>query len=129
MHADQCSSPLHPAALRGLELFNAGEYFEAHEALETAWRDERGPVRSLYQGILQVAVAYLHTRNGNYEGAVILAERARSKLAAWPENCRGIQVGALLADLAQVTETLTRLGPQGIAAFDQRLFKPIKFDS
>ena len=81
---DDCSVPLHPAALRGLELFNAGEYFEAHEALEDAWRDETGPVRLLYQGILQVAVTYLHVQHDNYEGALKLSARAGAKLAAWP---------------------------------------------
>ena len=128
MQEKDCSAPLHPAALHGLELFNAGEYFEAHEALETAWRAERGPIRILYQGILQVAVAYLHTQRGNYGGAIALAERARSKLQTWPEVCRGVQVGDLLKDLALVTEALTNLGSQGITAFDQRLFKPVKFE-
>ena len=128
MRENDCSAPLHPAALHGLELFNAGEYFEAHEALETAWRAERGPIRSLYQGVLQVAVAYLHIQRGNYEGAIALAERARNKLEGWPEICRGVQLGSLLTDLSQVTEALIRLGPQGIAAFDQRLFKPVKFE-
>ncbi len=128
MLKNDCNAPLHPAARHGLELFNAGEYFEAHEYLETAWRAERGPVRTLYQGILQVAVAYLHTQRGNYVGAIALSERARNKLEGWPENCRGVHVGTLLDDLSLVTETLVRLGPQGIAAFDPRLFKPVKFD-
>ena len=29
-----CDAPLHPQAVHGLRLFNAGKYFEAHEALE-----------------------------------------------------------------------------------------------
>jgi uncharacterized protein len=49
-----CMGALPPLALRGLELFNQGEYFEAHEALELAWREETGPVRELYRGILQI---------------------------------------------------------------------------
>ena len=49
-----CQGPLHPQAVYGMELFNQGRYFEAHEALEAAWRDESGPVRDLYRGILQV---------------------------------------------------------------------------
>ena len=128
MQEDLCSTPLPPAAIHGLELFNAREFFEAHEELENAWRAERGPIRVLYQGILQVAVAYLHIQNGNYTGALLLAERARAKLVKWPENCRGVNVSSLLTDLSQVEESLSRLGPQHIAAFDQRLFKPVKFE-
>ena len=51
-----CNEPLHPKAVEGLELFNRGHYFEAHEALEAAWREETHPVRELYRGILQAGV-------------------------------------------------------------------------
>ena len=33
------------ALLQGLELLNRGEYFEAHEAIEAAWRAEPGEIR------------------------------------------------------------------------------------
>jgi uncharacterized protein len=128
MQTNDCSAPLHPAALRGLALFNAGEYFEAHEALESAWRDEPETIRFLYQGILQVAVTYLHIQNGNFDGALKLSERAGRKLDQWPEHCRGVDIGALRADLARVVDALTRLGPEHIRSFDQSLFKPVKVD-
>ena len=35
-----CNAPIHPQAAEGLRLFNTGEYFEAHEALEVAWLEE-----------------------------------------------------------------------------------------
>jgi uncharacterized protein len=35
----------------GIACFNDQRYFEAHEALETAWRNEPGQIRELYQGI------------------------------------------------------------------------------
>jgi predicted metal-dependent hydrolase len=127
MLANDCSAALHPAAAHGLALFNAGDYFEAHEALESAWRDEPGPVRELYQGILQTAVTYLHIQKGNYAGAIKVSTRARVKLERWPDYCRGVDVAALRKDLADVMEMLARLGPQHIDAFDQGLFKPVKY--
>ena len=66
---DLCNSPLHRQAAEGLRLFNAGKYFEAHEALEDAWNAEKGKVRELYRGILQIAVVYLHVTRRNYRGA------------------------------------------------------------
>ncbi len=129
MQPDDCAAPLHPSALHGLQLFNAGDFFEAHEALEDAWRAERGPVRVLYQAIIQVAVTYLHIQRENYEGALQLAERARTKLEQWPDTCRGIDIAGLRTDLARVVETLTRLGPQRVSSFDQSLFKPVKFEA
>jgi len=74
---DLCSAPLHPQAAEGLRLFNAGKYFEAHEALEDAWNAETGRVRELYRGILQIAVVYLHVTRGNYNGAVKVYGRSQ----------------------------------------------------
>ena len=127
MEIIDCSAPLHPAASRGLTLFNAGEYFEAHEALESAWRDEPGSVRILYQGILQAAVTYLHIQNVNFDGAIKVAERAALKLDQCPDSCRSVDVAALRSDLANVVAALFRLGPQRIRSFDQTLFKPVRY--
>jgi predicted metal-dependent hydrolase len=120
-----CNLPLHPEALHGIALFNAGEYFEAHEALETAWRDEPGPVRDLYQGILQVAVTYLHIQRGNYGGATKVSARCKLKLDNWPDTCRGVDVASLRRNLGSVMDALARLGPERIRAFDEGLFGKI----
>src|SRR5512133_2796554 len=117
-----CDQPLHPEALHGIALFNAGEYFEAHEALETAWRAEPGPVRDLYQGILQVAVTYLHIQRRNYGGATKVSARCKPKLDQWPDTCRGVDVASLRRNLASVMESLARLGPERIHTFNQVLF-------
>ena len=82
----ECRGSLHPQAIRGLELFNLGRYFEAHEALEAAWRAESGPVRDLYRGILQVGLVYLHITQYNYPGALKVYQRCRKWLQAWPES-------------------------------------------
>ena len=126
MSENDCDFPLHPEAMRGIALFNAGEYFEAHEALENAWRDEAGPIRKLYQGILQVAVTYLHIQRGNYGGATKVSARCQRKLDKWPDTCRGVDVAALRRDLASVMEELTHLGPERIRAFDAGLFGKIE---
>jgi predicted metal-dependent hydrolase len=49
-----------------VESFNAGLYFEAHEALEAPRREESGQVRDLYRGILKVGAVYLHIAHHNY---------------------------------------------------------------
>ena len=122
MSENDCDAPLHPEALRGIALFNAGEYFEAHEALENAWRAEPGPIRDLYQGILQIAVTYLHIQRRNYGGAMKVSARCKLKLDKWPATCRGVDVAALGRNLTVVMEALTRLGPERIRVFDEGLF-------
>ena len=125
MLENDCDLPLHSEALRGIALFNAGEYFEAHEALETAWRAEPGRIRELYQGVLQVAVTYLHIQRGNYGGATKVSARCKRKLDKWPDTCRGVDVASLRRNLDSVMEALTRLGPERIRAFDAGLFGKI----
>src|SRR5918996_979409 len=116
---DPCNAPLHPRAAEGLRLFNAGEYFEAHEALEDAWNAEEGSVRELYRGILQIAVVYLHITRRNYNGAVKVYGRSQKWLKDWPELCRGIQVGELRKDAEAVMMEVNRLGPERLAEFDR----------
>jgi predicted metal-dependent hydrolase len=128
MLSDDCAAPLHPAAINGLALFNVGEYFEAHEALESAWRDETGPIRELYQGVLQVAVCYLHIQRGNYEGALKVGARCQPKLAAWSDHCRGVDIAQLRHDLNSVLDALQKMGPTQIGLFDQLLFKTIQYE-
>jgi hypothetical protein len=38
--------------------FDAGRFFEAHEVWEDAWRVERGDMRMLLQGLIQVAAGF-----------------------------------------------------------------------
>lgn len=124
---DCCNGPLHPQALIGLELFNAGEYFEAHEALENAWRAERGPVRNLYRGILQVGVAYYHLLNGNYSGAVKLFARCKQWLAPFPDGCRGIRLAQFTQDYLRVEAELLRLGPEKMHLVNRLWLKKIEY--
>ena len=67
------------------ELFNTGEYWLAHEALETVWRsiiDE--DERRVWQGLIQAAAALLHRERGNRHGVVVVGAAALEKLAGPP---------------------------------------------
>jgi len=120
-----CEGTLHPRAREGLILFNEGKYFEAHEELEAAWRDERGKVRELYQGILEAGVTYLHITRGNYAGAIKVYGRSMKWLRQWPETCRGVDVGKLRNDLEAAIEEIKRLGEKRITEFNRDLLKPV----
>ena len=106
-------------------LFNEGKFFEAHEELETAWKEEKGAVRDLYRGILQIAVTYLHITRANYNGAIKVYNRSMKWLSDWPEICRGIQVQNLRETAKIVISEVERLGKENIRDFDRSLFKQI----
>lgn len=120
-----CDGIMHAQALEGVSLFNRGLYFEAHEALELAWKDERGKIRELYQGILEAGVTYLHIRRGNYAGAIKVYDRSMRRLRGWPDICLGADVGQLRRDLSAAVAEARRLGPGRLIEFDPSLFKPI----
>jgi predicted metal-dependent hydrolase len=125
---DDCNAPLHPQAIKGIRLFNSGRYFEAHEALEDAWKEEKGEIRELYRGILQIAVVYLHITRNNYDGALKIYERSIKWLKDWPEICRGVDVGMLRRDARTVFEEVQRLGMENIGEFNRSLLKPVGWD-
>ena len=125
MHINDCNESLHPKAIEGLHLFNAGKYFEAHEELEVAWKGEKGKIRELYQGILQAAVTYLHITRGNYPGAIKVYGRSMKWLRQFPETCCGVDVGQLRNDLDAAIEEVKRLGESRIAEFNRDLLKPV----
>lgn len=65
--------------LYGIDLFNHGYWWEAHEALETVWiaAGRRSRTGLFIQGLIQVAVAHLK----NHQGFTVVARRmARSGL-------------------------------------------------
>jgi len=125
---ESCNGGLHPRAIEGLRLFNAGEFFEAHEELELAWREETGEIRDLYRGILQVAVTYLHITRGNYDGAVKVYGRSLKWVQGWSNVCRGIHVKQLCDDAENVMKEVERLGRDRIDEFDAAFFKPIQWN-
>ena len=122
---NDCDAALPAKAIEGLELFNKRRYFDAHEALEAAWRDETRPIRNLYRGILQAAVVYLHLTNRNYAGVIKVYQRCRKWLELWPETCRGISVGQLRRDLETIVTQVEQLGQEHISEFDLSRLKPV----
>ncbi len=126
---NDCAGTVHPLAIEGMKLFNEGKFFDAHEELEIAWNEEKGRVRQLYQGILQMAVTYLHITRGNYDGAVKVYGRSMRWLKDWPEVCRGIEVGQLRKDAEIVIKEVERLGVGNLEGFDGTLFKPIQWNA
>jgi predicted metal-dependent hydrolase len=127
LQSPDCEGPLHPKAIEGLELFNLGRYWEAHEALEAAWRAETSPVRELYRGVLQAGVVYLHITRRNYAGAMKVYQRSQKWLTLWPGTCRGIAIGQLQKDLQQAILEVQALGPDRLAEFNLSLLKPVVY--
>src|SRR5205809_8137174 len=105
-----CEEPPPQQLLEGIAQFNRGEFFEQHETLELLWRAERRRVRYLYEGILQIGVAFYHLRRLNHHGPVHMLTRGAAYLAPVAPRCQSIAVQALLDDAATALREIDRLG-------------------
>ena len=113
-----CREAPPPQLLAGIAEFNRGEYFEQHETLELLWRAEPRPVRQLYQGILQIGVAFHHIRRANHHGAVYMLRRGALYLQPFAPCCQSVDVAALLDDAAAALAAVERLGASRLPEFD-----------
>jgi hypothetical protein len=87
------------ALAEGIELLRRGEYFAAHEELETAWRSAEAAERDFCQGLVHVAVAWYQARRGRPIGCGRQLEKARRRLAPYAPAHRGVDVAAVLAQV------------------------------
>ena len=91
---------------RGIDLFNRGEFFEAHEVLEDVWRAAPHDYKKFLQGIVQLAVAFHHHSTGNVVGMQSVMERGMKNIADHPKDCCGLQVSKLMKSFASWREAI-----------------------
>lgn len=84
--------------LEFIERFNQEKFFEAHEILEALWRTEKGDVRDYYQGLIQIAAAFVHIQKGTPEGAKRLIATATKYLEKFRPAFMGLDLEKLLRE-------------------------------
>ena len=91
---------------RGIDLFNRGEFFEAHEVLEDVWRAAPAGEKKFLQGLVQIAVAMHHHSTGNLVGMRSVMERGMNNLGGHAEGFCGINLEPLMKSLSQWREAM-----------------------
>lgn len=84
---------------KGLKSYDEGEYFEAHEAWEDLWSDFNFKDRKFIQGLIQLAVSFVHLKNENMIGAKSLLDKCQNKFEEYRGIHRGINIEALKSSL------------------------------
>jgi hypothetical protein len=80
---------------------NAGRFFAAHEAWETAWKQARDTDDAeFYKGLSQLGAGYVHLMRGNAHGASRLLRRGAGRVRAYPSGHRSIDT-TKVADAAE----------------------------
>ena len=105
-----------PDYLRGIALFNAGYYWEAHEAWEGLWiaAGREGPVGALLSGLIKLAAAALKVRQGRTGPATRLGRRAAADFGRSRALVEGPQLAGLwFAELLAFAEYI-RVDGEGL---------------
>ncbi|NLF67678.1 MAG: DUF309 domain-containing protein [Candidatus Anammoximicrobium sp.] len=95
-----------PRFLEGIACFNRRAFFHAHEVWEDVWREEQGPARRFYQGLIQLAVSLHHFGNGNTRGARKLYVSGSEYLQPYRPAYLGIDLDGLLRGMTRCCQAL-----------------------
>jgi predicted metal-dependent hydrolase len=80
----------------------------------------------MYQGILQVGVAFLQVERGNWAGAIKLLRRGLPRLRSLPPVCQGLDIASFRAAAEAVHAELMALGAERIGEFDRGMLPKIE---
>lgn len=100
--------------LWGIDLFNHGYYWEAHEAWEGLWQiaDRGAPLRTLFKGLILLSAAGVKIREGKHVAAMRHAGRAAAllrRLMNPPDRTIERALGMSPAALAEQAEAAARI--------------------
>lgn len=84
-----------------IHLFNAHDWYAAHDAFEELWHESEGHQRGLLQGIIQIAVAEHHLCGGNQRGALLLMAEGLNHLLSCPLQDVCFDLPSLMAVVQQ----------------------------
>ncbi|HLF84403.1 MAG TPA: DUF309 domain-containing protein [Blastocatellia bacterium] len=91
---DTTQSGIYPSHyLEGIEHFNAGRYFDAHEVWEEIWLRSSGQTKQFYQMLIQAAVGLYHYECGNSRGARGMHANVVDKLELLPSFLMSLDLG------------------------------------
>ena len=84
----------------GVDLFNSGRYWEAHEVWEREWTpDRKGSDSGFYKGLIQVAAGCLHYTRHNRRGAVNKWRSGADYLRPYLPGHKGLRLAPLVTEV------------------------------
>ncbi|NIR42899.1 MAG: DUF309 domain-containing protein, partial [Gemmatimonadetes bacterium] len=98
MTAGSAASKLPAPLRRFVELFNRGEFWDSHEALEDEWRATGS---EFYHGLILYASAFVHVARGNAHGITAQLDKAERALRDYPGGYLGVDVEEIRRHLGQ----------------------------
>ena len=102
-------------------LFNEGLFFEVHEVLEAVWLKQGERTRPLFQGLIQIAVAFHHLENRNLKGALSLLREGGAKVRDYCPAHFGLELEQFLKQTDTCYHSIESFGSDAFDRFDRRM--------
>lgn len=111
LHPDLSAQERRALVWEGIERFNAGRFYDAHESWEEVWRSTTPEPRDLFQGLVQIAAGMHHALDrGKPEPARRVLGKGRQRLEPLAPMCCGIDLAPLLSAVRAWEEWLEHGG-------------------
>jgi predicted GNAT superfamily acetyltransferase len=112
----------------GMDLYNAGKYWESHEALEEVWLAAPPETRLFLQGLIQASAAFhKYLVQKNAVGAIKLLTRALDKLTRYSDDYLGLDMGSFKLGLHRCWRQIITLGQRHCDEFDPQLVPALRW--
>ena len=112
----------------GVELFNAGKFWHAHEAWENVWKRHDEDERLFFQGLIQLSAAFHHVLiKKSFAGIVNNFDKAYAKLEVFQPSYLGVDVMQLLRSIEEGRGEAARRGEKGMEKFNPELIPKLQY--
>ena len=93
----------------GLRAYKEKDFFEAHELWEELWSEYYLDDKTFIQGLIQLAVSFVHLGNGNLNGAKSLLNKSADKFSSFSGVHRGINIDNLKKKIMEIKNEYEQL--------------------
>ncbi len=97
---------LDPRFYSGIQSFNSGNFYEAHDLFEDLWHECDEPKRRWIHGIVQISVAMHHHSTGNLNGSLLLLAEGISRMRRAQISPIGFKEGEFLEPCQDILKLL-----------------------
>ena len=93
----------------GLQAYEEKDFFEAHELWEELWSEYYLDDKTFIQGLIQLAVSFVHLGNGNLNGAKSLMKKSGDKFSSYSGLHRGINIDKMKLQIVVIKNEYEQL--------------------
>lgn len=111
-------SQLQENAAKGIQAFNQGEFYAAHEYFEDAWRETSDESRDFYRALLMLSGGYFRLTEDRTDAAMKFFTRAIQWMEGFSNPYKDINTAAIKAKLTGLLEAI-QSGQSSEAILDQ----------